>query len=478
MRRWGLLAVVFLGGVLGLQRADATWSIIAVNTQTGGVAVGSATCLTSFDLRALTPVVVVGVGGAAVQSQGDFDGRRRPIIERQFRNGTPIDEILEIVSHVSRHQGRQYGIADVGGQAVTFSGSSNGRHASGVAGRVGDIVYAIQGNVLTGRPVVLMAEKAFVETKGDMAAKLMAAMEAARKMGGDGRCSCDPRNPTRCGSPPEEFEKSAHIAYMIVARLGDTDGDRCDRGGCARGDYFMNFNIPFQQRDSLDPVFQLQKLFDAWQAELVDQPDGVASKVTIEAVEGGFEMTIELVDREGTPLGRSAKSVEVEHAPGSAAATDIGDVIDHEDGTYTVALKPNGRMGIDEFWVSVDDGKRQVVLTPLPRIDGAACDVLIRRIKAKAHKNKLLIIVTLQDGDGNRLADHEVEVKVGSRLEPPFLRTLRLSNDKGRARKKFVVLGDLFQVRVHLITPPDPGGQCYDPSREGQRLASKWVEVP
>ena len=82
MRRWGLLAVVFFGGVLGLQRADATWSIIAVNTQTGEVAVGSATCLTSFDLRALTPVVVVGVGGAAVQSQGDFDGRRRPIIER------------------------------------------------------------------------------------------------------------------------------------------------------------------------------------------------------------------------------------------------------------------------------------------------------------------------------------------------------------------------------------------------------------
>ena len=52
----------------------------------------------------------------------------------------------------------------------------------------------------------------------------MAAMQAARSMGGDGRCSCSPTLPTSCGSPPPSFTKSAHIAYMMVARAGDTEG--------------------------------------------------------------------------------------------------------------------------------------------------------------------------------------------------------------------------------------------------------------
>ena len=85
---------------------------------------------------------------------------------------------------------------------------------------------------------------------------------------------------------------------------------------------------------------------------------------------------------------------------------------------------------------------------------------------------------TAPAGDGNRLADHEVEVKVGSRLDPPFLRTLRLSNDKGRARTKFVVLPDLFPVLGHSITRPDPGAKLYDPSREAQPLATRGTQVP
>ncbi len=481
MKRLVAPAGVFLTVFVAVSTpVEATWSIVAVDVDTKEVAIGSATCLTSFDLRALTPALVVGVGGAAVQSQGDFDGRRRPIIHRQFLNGTPSEEILEIVSAVPGHQGRQYGIADTGtgGHAVTFSGSSNGRHASGVAGRIGSIYYAIQGNVLTGRPVVVEAERAFIDTPGDLAAKLMAAMEAARKMGGDGRCSCRPQDPTGCGSPPPNFEKSAHIGYMIVARLGDTDGDRCDRGGCARGDYFMNFNVPFQQSNSPDPVFQLQEMFDAWRAELVGKPDAVQSEVSIEEGQGRFDMTIKLVDWEGAPLGRSVESVKVEHAPGSAAATDIDPVVDHGNGTYTTTLTPNGRMGIDRFWITADDGGRPVVLAPLPRIDNAACDVLVKRVKAKARNERLKVTVLLRDSEGERLPDHEVVVKVGSRLEPPFLKTLLPSNKKGKARKRIRVLPDLFQVRVHSITPPSPGGQCYDPEKEGQKPASKWVEVP
>ncbi len=113
-------------------------------------------------------------------------------------------------------------MADVRGRTATFSGTSAAAWAGGRTGRTGDFVYAVQGNILTGAPVVDLAVDAIISTPGDLPAKLMASMEAARAMGGDGRCSCS-SGPTNCGSPPPSFSKSAHIAYLMVSRLGDLD---------------------------------------------------------------------------------------------------------------------------------------------------------------------------------------------------------------------------------------------------------------
>lgn len=146
---------------------------------------------------------------------------------------TPAQILAALPAFDGGHQSRQYGFIDArqNGLAATFSGTGAGAWAGGVTGRgmaIGhagaDIVYAIQGNVLTGAPVVQMAEAAVLATPGDLAAKLMASMEAARAMGGDGRCSCSQSNPTACGAPPPSFTKSAHIAYMLIARTGDRDG--------------------------------------------------------------------------------------------------------------------------------------------------------------------------------------------------------------------------------------------------------------
>ena len=57
-----------LGLLLFAAPASATWSIVIVNLVTGEVAVGIATCLTGFDLRPNTVVIVPGHGAAAAQS--------------------------------------------------------------------------------------------------------------------------------------------------------------------------------------------------------------------------------------------------------------------------------------------------------------------------------------------------------------------------------------------------------------------------
>ncbi len=223
-----------LAAVISSSPAMATWSIVLCDTRTGEVAVGSATCLTDRDLQALTPVLLVGIGGATAQAAADTTQRNRTLIRQGLAAGTSPTEILAGLAtfDLGSHQTRQYGIADVTGRAATFSGSSNFAWAGGrtgtfeyeYAGKRGTIVYAIQGNILTGEPVVLSALSAAQSTDGDVPARLMAAMEAARTMGGDGRCSCAPDDATGCGVPPASFTKSAHVGYLLVARAGDQDG--------------------------------------------------------------------------------------------------------------------------------------------------------------------------------------------------------------------------------------------------------------
>ena len=219
--------------LLAAGSAHATWSIILVDTATGEIAIGSATCLASFDLRAGTPVLIPGIGAAAAQSFVDSTGQNRVLIRDRLSQDIPPSQILdELTAFDPGHQTRQYGIVDARGRAATFTGTGAGAWAGGQtgqftsthAGRASTIIYAVQGNVLTGEPVVTAAVQAITTTQGDLAAKLMAGMQAARSLGGDGRCSCAPSAPTACGAPPPTFTKSAHIAYMLIARAGDAEG--------------------------------------------------------------------------------------------------------------------------------------------------------------------------------------------------------------------------------------------------------------
>ena len=225
-----------LAGAAGLffaaATAQATWSIILVDTSTGEVALGSCTCLTALDLQGRTPVVIVGIGAATAQSASDTTQYNRTFIRDRMAQGmAPADIVTALSTFDGSHTTRQYGMVDTLGRAATFTGQDAGAWAGGqtgeflysYAGRAGRVVYAVQGNVLTGEPVVQAAVDALRNTDGDLPARLMASMEAARLMGGDGRCSC-PGGVTSCGAPPPTFTKSAHIGYMIVARAGDRDG--------------------------------------------------------------------------------------------------------------------------------------------------------------------------------------------------------------------------------------------------------------
>lgn len=355
--------------------ADGTWSIILVDTQTREIAVGSATCLTGFDLRANTPVMITGVGAATAQGLVDTGGGfRMQIHDLMLLYQMDPEDIIDTIQYGSNFQRRQFGIVDALGRTATFTGDDTGPWSGGRTGQFGTIAYAVQGNVLTGQPVVDDAIDALELTPGDLADKLMASMEAAYAMGGDGRCSCAPGDPEGCGAPPPDFEKSAHIGYMIISRLGDEDGP-CDQdGGCARGDYYLNLNVANQQADDPDPVIQLRSLYDQWRDALVGRPDGLLSTATIDMpylpADGTSTatLTISLTDIDGGDVTAPIESIEVTASDASDGVVMIGPAMLIGDDVYEVELSAGLDSGIDELIVRIDDGVRPVQITPAPVI--------------------------------------------------------------------------------------------------------------
>lgn len=375
------VAPALFAGALGLSglltsAADATWSIIIVDTRTKEIAIGSATCLVFFDLQRGASVVVPEVGAAAAQSYVDGSGQNRLTIYQQLKLGTDPSEILEILEdNDSGHQTRQYGIVDAIGRSATFTGTGAGGWAGGLTGQDGTLVYSIQGNVLTGEPVVTAAEQAILATDGDLAEKLMAAMEAARLYGGDGRCSCPGPDPEACGAPPPDFEKSAHIGYMIVSRPGDTDGGCSQQTGCAAGDYYLNFNLPNQSSNQPDPVYQLRDLLDEFRLEQIGRPDAVRSVATLGTstlVLGEIDTTtlvFELLDWQGDPVTSPITDVEVRVAESPFPVVRTGPVQDLGGGRYSVNVSTIGRLGSATMNITVNDGIRPVRLAPSPTLD-------------------------------------------------------------------------------------------------------------
>jgi len=370
------LAALVLVVVLALAPpASATWSIVLVDTSTGEVAIAGATCLESLDLEQVLPVLVVGKGGAVAQSAIDTAAKNRKKIFEQLQLGTPPAEILQIVldGDVAKST-RQYGIVDLSLETVGYTGGAAGKAKKHVNGRFGTIAYAIQGNVLAGQEVVFAAEAAVQAASGSLADRLMAGMNAARELGGDGRCSCSPSAPDSCGAPPPSFEKSAHIAFALVGRPGDPDGVCNASAGCASGTYWLDLNVAGQQKEDPEPVRQLLAQYEDFVRGILGHPDGLLSVVTPEASEVAgdgasfVDLQVELRDYHDRRLVRGGATFTLEHAPGSAGLCTLAGVLDHHDGTYTVTLQSGLGAGTDVLELHVDDGERTATLFPFPTL--------------------------------------------------------------------------------------------------------------
>lgn len=372
-RRAVSLTLVFL--LVLAPSIGATWSIVLVDTATGEIAIGSATCLESFNLKNFVPVIVVGRGGAAAQAAIDMGATNKKKIFNELKLGTPPATILSIVKQGDIFKAsRQYGIVDLTSAAAGFTGGAVGKYKAHRTGTVGTVSYAIQGNVLTGQPVIDAAEMAIMNSSGDLADRLMAGMIAARLMGGDGRCSCPTGGTQSCGSPPPQFLKSAHVGFMVVARMGDVDGICTAAVGCASGDYWMDLNVSAQFWADADPVDQLRDMYKAFRQSMAGQPDGLRSyhRMSNDSVPGDGvsqrQLHVSLHDLHGNAIETGGATISVSHAESSAGLSTVAGITDHGNGTYTIDLQAGLGSGTDVLAVKIEGGLQAATIYPYPTL--------------------------------------------------------------------------------------------------------------
>lgn len=262
--------VAFLFSVLLAAPAFATWSVIAVDQKTREVVIASATCVpqsafAGFPAKGLMDVqaiVVPGKGVAAAQAGVDRTRKNQQLIFDEISKGTDPARILEMLKQDPSVEVRQFAIVDLQGRMAGFSGQKNQPASLSRQQQVPGtgIYFSIQGNILANDEVVTAAMTSFIDAKGTLADRVMAAMETADARGGDKRCTCEskplPAATAACDS------KTSHVAYILRADPADKNGAAFNDGQYSM--YVAVTNDDILPSENANPVKTLRMRYDAW----------------------------------------------------------------------------------------------------------------------------------------------------------------------------------------------------------------------
>jgi uncharacterized Ntn-hydrolase superfamily protein len=104
-------------------------------------------------------------------------------LELMGRGATARETVEALISSDDEREHRQLGVVDAAGRAATFTGGECFEWAGGITGEH----YAAQGTILVGRETVEALARTFEDTRGELAGRLLAALDAGQRAGGDSR---------------------------------------------------------------------------------------------------------------------------------------------------------------------------------------------------------------------------------------------------------------------------------------------------
>ena len=163
-----------------LGRMAATFSIVARDPRADelGIAVQSH----YFSVGSAVPWARYGVGAVATQSfvEPAYGPRGLQWLKR---GTTPNDALRRLTKADAKRDVRQVGIVDVRGRTAAWTGSSCIPHAGHRIGRG----YVAMGNLLASPDVWEDMGRVFERSRGRLADRLLASLEAGQRAGGDAR---------------------------------------------------------------------------------------------------------------------------------------------------------------------------------------------------------------------------------------------------------------------------------------------------
>lgn len=237
-----------------------TFSIVAVDPETGEVGSAGASCVDLSFFPGMDPhflgELFPGVG--AINTQAWYDETNQANARSRMNQGDTPQQIIDwlVANDVDNQpQLRQYGVVrlvDGMPQSAAHTGASTDDYKNHVLGEN----YAIQGNILLSQEVLDNMAEGFENAEGDLACKLMAAMQGANMVGADSRCTSN--------------GTSSLFAFLKVASPEDTFGNPSFVVSAVTSD-----------GDGIEPIDSLQTLFDAAHnctvatTEVNTQPDWV-----------------------------------------------------------------------------------------------------------------------------------------------------------------------------------------------------------
>ena len=240
MRNITLSTLFMIIGIINGISQD-TFSIVAMDPITGEVGSAGASCV-DLDANNLPTDDFLGElfpGLGAINSQAYYIPANQANARARMNEGYTPSEIIEWLINndvQNQPQFRQYGIVGKVGENIetaAYTGVATDDYKNDITGPN----YSIQGNILLGEEVLNGMEAGFLNTEGDLACKLMGALQGANIVGADFRC-------TNNGT-------SSLFAFVKVAQPSDTFGNPS----------FL-LSVRTGSTDQIEPITELQILFD------------------------------------------------------------------------------------------------------------------------------------------------------------------------------------------------------------------------
>ncbi|MCE4613558.1 MAG: DUF1028 domain-containing protein [Desulfurococcales archaeon] len=224
-----------------IARRLSTFSIVGFDPNNGDLGVAVASKFVA--VGALVPWARARVGAIATQALANisYGPRGLELLSKGYR---AREVVRMLVSDDPQREERQVGIVDSRGEAAAFTGSKCYSYAGHIVGEG----YAVQGNILAGPEVLEEMARAFEATRGELVDKLLAALEAGDRAGGD--------------------KRGKQSAAIIVVR---------ERGGY--GGYTDKY-VDLRVDDHQEPVQELKRIFKIWELIMLtrERPEDVVSK--------------------------------------------------------------------------------------------------------------------------------------------------------------------------------------------------------